>query len=181
MKGDGEAHPFLSPVDEFADYETWDFGNAGTPITPKQSSMLQYEYARSALKLGLAHEDRLGVNPFKVGLIGSTDNHVSLSTTREDNFFGKLPSLEPREDRINDAFVSNADGTPAALSWESPASGIAAVWAHENTRESLFDAMTRKEVYATSGSRITSRAKGTSVAYPWAVILQKRPRAKRLP
>jgi hypothetical protein len=157
MKGDSEAHPFLSPEDEFADYETWDFGNAGTPITPKQDSMLQYEYARSALKLGLAHEDRLGVNPFKVGLIGSTDNHVSLSTTREDNFFGKLPSLEPREERINDAFVRNADGTPAALSWESPASGLAAVWARENTRESLFDAMTRKEVYGTSGSRITVR------------------------
>jgi len=160
MKGDSEAHPFLSPEDEFADYETWDFGNAGTPITPKQDSMLQYEYARSALKLGLAHEDRLGVNPFKVGLIGSTDNHISLSTTREDNFFGKLPSLEPREDRINDAFVRNADGTPAALSWESPASGLAAAWARENTRESIFDAMARKEVYATSGSRITVRVFG---------------------
>ena len=157
MKGDSEAHPFLSPEDEFADYETWDFGNAGTPITPKQSSMLQYEYARSALNLGLALEDRLGVNPFKVGLIGSTDNHVSLSTTREENFFGKLPSLEPREDRINDAFVRNADGTPAALSWESPASGLAAVWAQENTREALFDAMARKEVYATTGTRMTVR------------------------
>ena len=157
MKGDGEAHPFLSPEDEFADYETWDFGNAGTPITPKQDSMLQYEYARSALKLGLAHEDRLAVNPFKFGLIGSTDNHISLSTTREENFFGKLPSLEPSEDRINDAFVRNADGTPAALSWESPASGIAAVWARENTRESIFDAMARKEVYATTGTRIRVR------------------------
>jgi len=157
MKGDGEAHPFLSPEDEFADYETWDFGNAGTPITPKQDSMLQYEYARSALKLGLAHEDRLGVNPFKVGLIGSTDNHISLSTTREDNFFGKLPALQPSADRIEDAFVRNADGTPAALSWESPASGLAAVWARENTRESIFDAMVRKEVYATTGSRITVR------------------------
>ena len=159
-KGDSEAHPFLSPEDEFADYETWDFGNAGTPITPKQDSMLQYEYARSALKLGLAHEDRLGVNPFKVGLIGSTDNHVSLSTTREENFFGKLPSLEPSEDRINDAFVRNANGTPAALSWETPASGLAAVWARENTRESLFDALARKEVYGTTGSRITVRVFG---------------------
>lgn len=160
MKGDSEAHPFLSPEDEFADFENWDVGNAGTPMAPKKDSMLQYEYARSALKLGLAHEDRLGVNPFKVGLIGSTDNHVSLSTTREDNFFGKLPSLEPREDRINDAFQKNADGTPAILSWESPATGLAAVWARENTRESLFDAMARKEVYATSGSRITVRVFG---------------------
>jgi len=83
MKGDGEAHPFLSTEDEFADYETWDTGNAGSPQTPKQDSMLQYEYARSALKLGLKHEENLGVNPFKFGMIGSTDNHVSLSTTRE--------------------------------------------------------------------------------------------------
>ncbi len=160
MKGDSEAHPFLSPEDEFADYETWDFGNANLPIIPKQDSMLQYEYARSALRLGIQLEQKLGANPFKFGMIGSTDNHISLSTTREDNFFGKLPSLEPREDRINDAFVSNADGTPAALSWESPASGLAAVWARENTREALFDAMARKEVYATSGSRITVRVFG---------------------
>jgi len=157
MKGDGEAHPFLSTEDEFADYETWDFGNAGSPITPKQDSMLQYEYARSALKLGLRHEDNLGVNPFKLGLIGSTDNHVSLSTTHEENFFGKLPALQPSDDRIDDAFVKNADGTPAALSWESPASGLAAVWARENTRESLFDAMKRKEVYATTGTRLIVR------------------------
>ncbi len=157
MKGDGEAHPFLSPEDEFADYETWDFGNAGSPITPKENSMLQYEYARSALKWGLKHEDRLGVNPFKFGMIGSTDNHISLSTTREENFYGKLPALQPSDDRINDAFVKNADGTPAALSWESPASGLAAVWAQENTRESLFDAMARKEVYATTGTRIRVR------------------------
>ncbi len=157
MKGDGEAHPFLSPEDEFADYETWDFGNAGSPITPKEDSMLQYEYARSALKLGLKHEDKLGVNPFKFGMIGSTDNHVGLSTTREENFYGKLPALQPSDDRIDDAFVKNADGTPAALSWESPASGLAAVWAQENTRESLFDAMARKEVYATTGTRITVR------------------------
>ena len=157
MKGDGEAHPFLSTEDEFADYETWDFGNAGSPITPKQDSMLQYEYARSALKLGLRHEDNLGVNPFKFGMIGSTDNHVSLSTTREENFFGKLPALQPSDDRIGDAFVKNADGTPAALSWESPASGLAAVWARENTRESLFDAMKRKEVYATTGTRLIVR------------------------
>jgi hypothetical protein len=157
MKGDSEAHPFLSPEDEFADYETWDFGNAGTPIAPKQNSMLQYEYARSALQVGIRLEDKLGTNPFKFGMIGSTDNHVSLSTTREDNFFGKLPSLEPREDRINDAFVRNADGTPACLSWQTPASGLVAAWARENTRDAIFDAMARKEVYATTGSRITVR------------------------
>ena len=156
-KGDSEAHPFLSPEDEFADYETWDFGNAATPIVPKRNSMLQYEYARSALKVGIRLEQELGTNPFKFGMIGSTDNHVSLSTTREDNFFGKLPSLEPSDDRIDDAFVRNADGSPAALSWQTPASGLVAVWARENTREEIFDAMARKEVYATTGSRIRVR------------------------
>jgi len=157
MKGDGEAHPFLSTEDEFADYETWDTGNAGSPQTPKQDSMLQYEYARSALKLGLKHQENLGVNPFKFGMIGSTDNHVSLSTTREENFFGKLPALQPSDDRTADAFIKNADGIPTILSWESPASGLAAVWATENTREALFDAMTRREVYATTGTRLTVR------------------------
>jgi len=122
--------------------------------------MLQYEYARSALRIGIRLGQKLGANPFKFGMIGSTDNHVSLSTTREDNFFGKLPSLEPRGDRINDAFVKNADGSPAAKSWETPASGLVAVWARENTRGSLFDSMTRKEVYATTGSRITVRVFG---------------------
>lgn len=157
MKGDSEAHPFLSSEDEFADYETWDFGNAFMPSVPKQNDMLQYEYARSALKLGLKHEQNLGANPFKLGLIGSTDNHVSLSTSREENFFGKLPSLEPHPNRTNDTFMNKADGTPAVLSWESPASGLAAVWAQENTRESLFDAMKRREVYATTGTRISVR------------------------
>jgi hypothetical protein len=110
-KGDSEAHPFLSTEDEFADFETWDFGNAGTPITPKQNSMLQYEYIRSALQIGIRLEEKLGVNPFKFGMIGSTDNHISLSTTREDNYFGKLPSLEPSKDRINHTFVQNAYAT----------------------------------------------------------------------
>ncbi|MCZ6831227.1 MAG: DUF3604 domain-containing protein, partial [Gammaproteobacteria bacterium] len=89
MKGDSEAHPFLSPEDEFADYETWDFGNAAMPITPKQDAMLQYEYARSALKYWLKYDKNLGVNQFKLVMIGITDNHVRLSTTREEKFFGK--------------------------------------------------------------------------------------------
>ena len=156
-KGDGEAHPFLSTEDEFADFETWDFGNAGAPTTPKQNDMLQFEYARSALQWGLKHQKNLGVNPFKFGMVGGTDNHVSLSTTREENFFGKLPSLLPGPERTKEAMVMKADGTPAVESWETSASGLTGVWAHENTRESLFDAMARKEVYATTGTRITVR------------------------
>ena len=156
-KGDSEAHPFISTEDEFADFETWDFGNAGSPLTPKQDEMVQFEYARSALQWGLKHQDSLGVNPFKFGMVGGTDTHVSLSTTREENFFWKLPALLPGPDRTQEAMVMRADGTPAVSSWETSASGLTGVWAHENTRESLFDAMARKEVYATTGSRITVR------------------------
>ena len=156
-KGDGEAHPFISTEDEFADFETWDFGNAGSPTIPKQEEMLQFEYARSALNLGLKHQENLGVNPFKFGMVGGTDTHVSLSTTREENYFGKLPNLLPGPERTKEAMVMKADKTPAVYSWETSASGLTGVWAQENTRESLFDAMARKEVYASTGTRITVR------------------------
>jgi len=156
MKGDSEAHPVLSPEDEFADFENWDQGN--TEATPKEDWMLQYEYARSALQVGIRLEETLGVNPFKFGMIGSSDTHTSMSTTREDNYFGKLPSLEPSAERTNEAFLRDpGTGEVAVMSWQAAASGLAAVWARENTRESIFDAMARKEVYATSGSRITVR------------------------
>jgi len=156
MKGDGESHPFLSPNDEFADFENWDFGNAFG--IPKENKMLQYEYARSALKVGIRLEETLGVNPFKCGMIGSSDTHTSMSTTREDNFFGKLPHLEPSAKRSEEVFLrSPMDNSPVAYAWQMGASGVIGTWAHENTRESIFDAMTRKEVYATSGSRITVR------------------------
>ncbi len=156
-KGDSEAHPFLSAEDEFADFETWDFGNAGTPMTDKKTDMLQYEYARSALKWGLKHEANLGFNPFKYGFVGGTDNHVSLSTTREENYFGKLPAIMPGPDRANEAMIKRADGSAGVYSWETGASGLTGVWANENTRESLWDAMARKEVYATTGTRMTVR------------------------
>ncbi len=158
-KGDSEAHPVLSPEDEFADFETWDQGD--TFGNPKEDWMLQYEYARSALQVGIRLEQKLGVNPFKFGLIGSTDSHVSLSTSREDNYFGKLPHLEPSAERTEEVFLRNQEtGEVAIMSWQASASGLAAVWARENTRESLFDALARKEVYATTGSRITVRVFG---------------------
>ncbi|MDE0886418.1 MAG: DUF3604 domain-containing protein [Myxococcota bacterium] len=154
IKGDGETHPFLSPNDEFADYETWDQGNfVGTP---KTDEMLQYEYGRSALKLGIDIYGELGVNPFKFGMIGSTDSHTALSTADEDNFFGKHSAgMEPapgRERRL----VGKA-GDILTMGWRQAASGYAAVWARDNTRESIWDAMARKEVYATTGPRITLR------------------------
>ena len=94
IKGDGEAHPFLSPNDEFAGYELWDKGNLNLS-EPKKPEMLQYEYARTALQIGLQLEQKLGVNPYKFGMIGSTDSHTSLSTADEDNFFGKHSGTEP--------------------------------------------------------------------------------------
>jgi len=156
-KGDSETHPHLSPDDEFANFERWDFGNMMNPVVPKQPDMLQYEYARSALKLGLKLEKQLGANPYKFGMIGSTDTHTSLSTVDEDNFYGKMPTSEPSPERWKEVFLLNADKTPAAAAWQVQAAGLVAVWARENTRDALFDSMKRKEVYASTGPRITVR------------------------
>jgi hypothetical protein len=117
--------------------------------------MLQFEYAREALKNGLKLEQQLGVNPFKFGMIGSTDSHTSLAAVEEDNFFGKHSGAEPSPDRARHPFASGPGGT--LYGWQMTASGYAAVWASANTREALFDAMKRKEVYATTGSRIIVR------------------------
>ncbi len=156
MKGDSEAHPLLSPEDEFADFENWDRSNINGD--PKEDGMLQYEYARSALRLGIRLEQKLGVNPFKFGMIGSTDTHTSMSTTREDNYFGKLPHLEPSANRGEEVVLrSTKDNSPVVFAWQMSASGLVAVWARENTREAIFDAMARKEVYATTGGRIRVR------------------------
>jgi hypothetical protein len=159
MKGDGETHPLLSPEDEFADFETWDFGDSFG--NPKEDSMLQYEYARSTLMNGLWLEDELGANPFKYGMVGSTDSHVSLSTTREENYFGKLPNEEPSDRRYSEVFVADKrTGDVIVSAWQLGASGLTAVWVKENTRDAIFDALARKEVYATSGTRMTVRVFG---------------------
>ena len=160
MKGDGETHPFLSSNDEFADFEPWDKANVPATL-PKEDWMYQYEYARQALLNGLAQGAQLGVNPFKFGMIGSTDAHTSLATTREDNNFSKMPHVEPSDHRVGEAIIrSPVDDSLSALGGEIGAAGLAAVWARENTREALFDAMMRKEVYATTGSRISVRVFG---------------------
>jgi len=151
IKGDGEAHPYLSPNDEFADYELWDKGNLG-PV-PKKKEMLQYEYAREALKNGLKLEQKLGVNPYKFGMVGSTDSHTGLATAEEENFFGKHSGKEPKPERWS-ALVGEF-GDIKYFGWEQVSSGYAAVWATENTRKAIFDAMKRKEVYATTGPRMT--------------------------
>ena len=155
IKGDGEAHPFLSPEDEFADFETWDIGNLDSTPTVKTDDMLAGEYAREALKNGLAIEKKLGTNPYKFGMVGSTDSHTGLATAQEDNFFGKHSGAEPKAERMGHPFLTNAKGT--IMGWGQVASGLAAVYAKDNTREAIFDAMARKEVYATTGSRMMVR------------------------
>ncbi len=155
IKGDGEAHPYLSPDDEFADFETWDRGNTSME-TLKTDDMLQYEYAREALKNGLALERKLGTNPYRIGMVGSTDSHTSLATAEEDNFFGKFASVEPNPTRANEPMV-RLDNPDMWQIWETGASGYAAVWATENTREAIWDAMQLREVYATSGPRMIVR------------------------
>jgi hypothetical protein len=154
IKGDGETHPFLSPDDEFADYETWDQGNLDLSVK-KSNEMLQYEYARTALQTGLQLEQELGVNPYKFGMIGSTDSHTALATTEEENFFGKHSGTEPGPKRYQHPMAKTANGSYE--SWDMVGSGLAAVWARENTREAIFDAMMRKETYATTGPRMLVR------------------------
>jgi len=157
IKGDGEAHRFLSPDDEFADYETWDLGNLDL-TEAKTDDMLAGEYARSALKRGLVIEARLGTNPYKFGIVGATDSHTSLTTFEEDNFFGKHTGVEPNAERMGHVAFAGPAGT--LLGWKMVASGIGAVWATENTREAIFDALQRREVYGTTGPRMSVRMFG---------------------
>jgi hypothetical protein len=158
IKGDSETHPVISPTDEFADFERW-AGWAGrtnggimwtgNKVPLRDDSLIPFEYARSALKNGLDLWVTTGGNPFKFGLIGSTDSHTALAAVEENNFWGKTMVAEPGPARVTAPY--------SVLNWEMSASGYAGVWAHENTRESLFAAMRRKEVYATTGPRMTVR------------------------
>ena len=154
IKGDGETHPFLSPNDEFADYETWDQGNLDLSAL-KEDDMLEFEYARSALGVGMQLEERYGTNPYKFGQIGSTDSHTGLATAEEENFFGKHSGAEPNPKRFEHPMAKVGDLEYSG--WSMVASGYAAVWATENTRAAIFDAMMRKETYATTGPRMFVR------------------------
>jgi hypothetical protein len=155
-KGTGEAHPFLSPNDEFADFELWDRGNLDGSVA-KTKEMLEFEYARSALMNGLKLEQQLGANPYKFGLIGSSDAHTGLAAMEEDNFFGKTTPQEPSPERLTATFMNNPKTGVKIMDWEVGASGYAAVWARENTREAIWDAMERRETYATTGPRMVVR------------------------
>jgi hypothetical protein len=154
IKGDGEAHPVLSPDDKFADYENWDVGNLDLSEL-KKPEMLAGEYGREALKRGLALEAKFGVNPYKFGFGGATDSHTALATADEDNFFGKSTSAEPTRTRVEHPFIANDNGKIDG--YMLVASGYTGVWATENTRRAIFDAMKRRETYATTGPRMIVR------------------------
>jgi len=156
IKGDGEAHPLLSPDDEFASFENWDWGNLDISAA-KTAEMLPGEYVRSGLQRGLQLENELGINPFKFGVVGAGDAHTALATPDNDNFYGKFTAYEPNKHRSNHLSKQNKDLGVEYYSWRYITSGLTAVWATSNTRGAIFDAMERREVYATTGPRIRLR------------------------
>jgi len=157
IKGDSETHPFLSPDDEFADYERWDetniFGLAKT-----EPEMHGGSYARAALRNGLLLHAKLGANPFRFAMIGSTDAHTSLATADEDNYWGKTANMPPGSARAEGEFIHAVPpDAKSTMNWEQAAAGYAGVWADENSRDGIFDALRRGEVYATTGPRMRVR------------------------
>ena len=160
IKGDSETHPFLSPNDEMAGFgvKGWELGNL--PLTATSTpDMYAGSYVRSALLRGLSLEAQLGVNPYAFGMIGSTDSHTALSTGDEDNFFGKHTGNEPAyKDRALEP--QNLGTRQGRFGWHYLAGGYAAAWARGNTRAEIFDAFKRREVYATTGPRMTVRIFG---------------------
>jgi hypothetical protein len=159
-KGNSETHPLLSPNDEFANFGIagWEYGNLTLEGKPLSKEMMPTNYLRSGLLQGLQYEKTLGVNPFKFGFAGGTDVHNSLSSIEENNFFGKHVNQEPSKNRWD--HISKKGFGKTRYTYHYTAAGYSGVWATENTREALWDAMHRKEIFATSGSRMSVRLFG---------------------
>jgi hypothetical protein len=159
IKGDSETHPYLSPNDEFANFEKWWDVNV-QKMEPAEKSVLYANYVRSALMLGLELDAKLGANPYKSGLIGGNDAHIGVVTTKADNFFGEFANGLPSPDRWKTPLImvnNDPKKGPLVSVWGEQAAGLGGVWARENTREGIWDALKRKEVYATTGDRPTVR------------------------
>lgn len=152
-KGDSETHPVLSPDDSFADFEDYPFyiQRDWTEYKPQVG-----DFMRSALIRGMQIEREIGVNPYQFGVIGSTDAHTGLAAAEENNFHGKFATDSIPLSKL-DGWSDNAN---SSFGWAMGAQGLAAVWAEENTRESIMQAMKRRETYATTGPRIGLRFYG---------------------
>jgi hypothetical protein len=156
IKGDSETHPGLAPDDEFADFEQFDFYLQAFPQA--QGYKIQKgDTVRSALKNGLELENAIGVNPFKMGMIGSTDAHTGVASAEEPNFWGKVATDSTPETKRRDDPDGYADGRQSFNGWNMSASGLAALWSEDNSRQSIVAAMKRRETYATTGPRIQVR------------------------
>ena len=172
VKGTSDTHPALSPNDEWADFEIFPLSTSTTlPSKPKGS------YVRNAWQRGLSLEEKTGINPYKFGVIGASDTHTAAASLTEDNYFGKIGAFDDTPEKrgsVPASFLYGAMvkiGAPSEMTEEVDgetylnfqgykywsASGIAGVWAEENTREAIYDAMRRKETFATSGTRIKVR------------------------
>lgn len=156
IKGDSETHPYLSPDDQYADFETWDVGNLSLTQATTVGS-LRGSYVRSALKMGLTLQQAQGLNPFKVGFVGASDSHTGVPASTEKDFMGKHSMMEPSPQRMQRPVSRSFDLKLVNKGTSMAASGLTAVWAHTNTRESIFDALERREAYATTGPRIAVR------------------------
>lgn len=161
VKGDSETHPNVSPRDPFADFEEYPHLISPSPMSYAPD---RGDFVRSGLRIGLELEEELGENPYRFGLIGSTDSHTGLATAEEPNFWGKFPT-----DSVFDGKVRTVNRIEN-FGWAMSASGLAAVWAEENSREAIFEAFKRREVYATTGTRIALRVRGGVDAPPGASL-----------
>jgi len=148
IKGTSETHPVLSPGDEFADFEIWSSKVSIDGVDPDVETA--GSYVRDALRVGRAMQAAAGADPFRFGLIGSTDSHSASSPVEEDDYSGK--GVQDTSARLR---LETSPMIDAVQRWS--ASGLAAVWARANTRAEIFAALERKETFATTGPRIALR------------------------